>query len=74
MAKKAPAGYKPPKFVPAPESGIKPPTRPRSTTSGKGASNGAGDHDPFTERPEIYVGGAFAGGLALAVLLRLIGR
>ncbi len=34
----------------------------------------AADHDPFAERPEVYVGAAFAGGLVLAGLLRLLGR
>lgn len=29
---------------------------------------------PFEERPELYVGAAFAGGLALAGVLRLLGR
>ena len=29
---------------------------------------------PFEERPELYVGAAFAGGLALAGLLRVLGR
>ena len=29
---------------------------------------------PFDERPELYVGAAFAGGLALAGVLRLLGR
>jgi hypothetical protein len=29
---------------------------------------------PFEERPELYVGAAFAGGLVLAGLLRWIGR
>ena len=29
---------------------------------------------PFEERPELYVGAAFAGGLALAGLMRLLGR
>ena len=28
------------------------------------------DVDPFAERPELFVGGAFVGGLALAILLR----
>jgi len=32
------------------------------------------DADPFAARPEVYVGGAFAAGLVLAGLLRLIGR
>jgi hypothetical protein len=30
----------------------------------------ARDPDPFAERPEAFVGAAFAGGLALAILLR----
>jgi hypothetical protein len=29
-----------------------------------------GGDDPFAERPELFVGGAFVGGLALAILLR----
>jgi hypothetical protein len=28
------------------------------------------EHDAFSERPEVYVGAAFAGGLALAMILR----
>jgi hypothetical protein len=30
----------------------------------------AAENDPFAERPEAFVGAAFAGGLALALLLR----
>jgi hypothetical protein len=30
----------------------------------------ATDSDPFAERPEAFVGAAFAGGLALALILR----
>jgi hypothetical protein len=30
----------------------------------------ATDPDPFAERPEAFVGAAFAGGLVLALLLR----
>lgn len=30
--------------------------------------------DAFAERPEIFVGSAFAGGLALALVLRALGR
>jgi hypothetical protein len=30
----------------------------------------ASDPDPFAERPEAFVGAAFAGGLVLALLLR----
>jgi hypothetical protein len=31
------------------------------------------DDDPFAERPELFVGGAFVGGLALALLLKRLG-
>jgi hypothetical protein len=30
--------------------------------------------DAFAERPEVYVGAAFAGGLALALVLRRLAR
>jgi hypothetical protein len=30
----------------------------------------AADSDPFAERPEAFVGAAFAGGLVLAILLK----
>jgi hypothetical protein len=29
--------------------------------------------DPFEERPELFVGGAFVGGLALAMILKRLG-
>jgi hypothetical protein len=32
------------------------------------------EHDAFAERPEAYVGAAFAGGLALALILRRFAR
>ena len=32
-----------------------------------------GEDDPFAERPELFVGGAFVGGLALAMLLKKLG-
>jgi hypothetical protein len=32
------------------------------------------ESDPFAERPEAFVGAAFAGGLALALLLRRFTR
>ncbi len=32
------------------------------------------DDDPFAERPEAFVGAAFAGGFALAMLLRRLAR
>ena len=34
----------------------------------------AAEHDAFAERPEVYVGAAFAGGLVLAGFLRWLGR
>ncbi|CAA9580240.1 MAG: hypothetical protein AVDCRST_MAG88-3238, partial [uncultured Thermomicrobiales bacterium] len=42
-----------------------------ATGSPAGATNAA---PPFEERPELYVGAAFAGGLALAGVIRLIAR
>ena len=38
-----------------------------------GTSGQQGGDDPFAERPELFVGGAFVGGLALAMLLRRLG-
>jgi hypothetical protein len=32
------------------------------------------DSDPFAERPEAFVGAAFAGGFALAMILRRLAR
>ena len=32
------------------------------------------DDDPFAERPEAFVGAAFAGGLVLAMILRRFAR
>ena len=32
------------------------------------------EDDPFAERPEAYVGAAFAGGLALALIMRRFAR
>jgi hypothetical protein len=34
----------------------------------------AGGDDAFAERPEAFVGAAFAGGLALALLMRRLAR
>ena len=49
-------------------------------TEQPGAASGAGvssssteSGDAFAERPEVFVGAAFAGGLALAVTLRWLG-
>ena len=70
MADETKSGFTPPPFVPAPESGV----GGTSSASPASADRAAAEHDPFAERPEVYVGAAFAGGLALAVLLRVIGR
>jgi hypothetical protein len=32
------------------------------------------DQDPFAERPEAFVGAAFVGGLALALIMRRFAR
>jgi hypothetical protein len=56
-----------------------------STTPGAGAdapppwqspadADAASENDLFAERPEVFVGAAFAGGLALAGLLRWLDR
>jgi hypothetical protein len=34
----------------------------------------ASESDPFAERPEAFVGAAFAGGLTLALILRRFAR
>ena len=46
-------------------------TRPMGETP---LQAGAADPDPFAERPEAFVGAAFAGGLALALLLKRLAR
>ena len=37
-------------------------------------AHAAAEHDTFAERPEVFVGAAFAGGLVVAGLLRWLGR
>jgi hypothetical protein len=56
-----------------------PPPRAESSPSAApwgspAAADDAAESDAFAERPEVYVAAAFAGGLALAGLLRLLGR
>jgi hypothetical protein len=41
---------------------------------GESPLGAASDSDPFAERPEAYVGAAFAGGFALALLLKRVAR
>jgi hypothetical protein len=42
--------------------------------SGESPLSVGSDEDPFAERPEAFVGAAFAGGLALALILRRLAR
>jgi hypothetical protein len=62
-------GFEARPFVAAPESHAT-----DSTPGGSPAAADAAGHDAFADRPELYVGAAFAGGLAVAGLLRLLGR
>jgi hypothetical protein len=41
---------------------------------GESPLSAAWEDDPFAERPEAFVGAAFAGGLALALILRRFSR
>jgi hypothetical protein len=55
-------------FEPAVEAGAPPPP------GGQSPLGVASDEDAFAERPEAFVGAAFAGGLALALILRRLTR
>jgi hypothetical protein len=46
------------------------PSASRSVSGESPLQADATDSDPFAERPEAFVGAAFAGGLVLALLLR----
>jgi hypothetical protein len=52
------------------------PTPETASASGAGQSplSVGSDDDAFAERPEAFVGAAFAGGLALALILRRLTR
>jgi hypothetical protein len=39
-----------------------------------GEAKPASDSDAFAQRPELFVGAAFAGGLVLAQILKRVGR
>lgn len=67
MADETKPHFTPRPFVPAPESGT-------ATSASPSPAAADRDHDAFAERPEVYVGAAFAGGIALAGLLRYLGR
>jgi hypothetical protein len=54
---------------PAAETASNPPPASGESPLGVGTED-----DPFAERPEAFVGAAFAGGLALALILRRFAR
>jgi hypothetical protein len=56
-------------YDPAAESASTPPP-----TGGESPLSVGSESDPFAERPEAFVGAAFAGGLALALILRRFAR
>ena len=55
-------------FEPALETGSAPPP------GGQSPLSVGSEEDAFAERPEAFVGAAFAGGLALALILRRLTR
>ena len=63
------------------EASEQPPSSPPDADAGPGfapvgSPEGAdiAGHDAFAEKPELYVGAAFAGGLLVAGVLRYLGR
>ena len=44
------------------------------TTQSPADAHAASSQDAFAERPEVYVGAAFAGGVVVAGLLRWLGN
>jgi hypothetical protein len=50
------------------------PNPPPMGESPLGAARAASEDDRFAERPEAFVGAAFAGGLALALIMRRLAR
>ena len=50
---------------------VRPAHRPLGETA---VTRRSSDSDAFAERPEVFVGAAFAGGFALAVVLRRLAR
>jgi hypothetical protein len=69
MADETETQFTPRPFAPAPD-----PAAAAAGSTSPADADQAADHDAFAERPEVYMGAAFAGGLALAALLRLLGR
>ena len=58
-----------PQQVFEPEGGPDSPPRGESPLDGQAHA----EHDAFAEHPEYFVGAAFAGGLAAALILRVLG-
>jgi hypothetical protein len=58
-------------FEPATEGGS---TGASTWSSGQSPLGVGSEDDAFAERPEAFVGAAFAGGLALALILRRLTR
>jgi hypothetical protein len=46
---------------------------PEGEAAYRGGPTDSQGGDPFAERPELFVGGAFIGGFALAMLLKRVG-
>ncbi len=63
-----------PENVPAAEAGPVNQGATGSRPMGESPLSVQSDSDPFAERPEAFVGGAFAGGFALALILRRLTR
>ncbi len=45
-----------------------------SAQEGQSPLSVGSEEDAFAEKPELYVGAAFAGGLALALILKALGN
>jgi len=71
----AAAGEADPTQAATPEQVVEPEGGPDSPPRGESPLDGQShtESDAFAERPELFVGAAFAGGLALAVALRALG-
>lgn len=49
-------------------------TGPEPSEAGASPSHAEPEGNAFSEHPELFVGAAFAGGLALAIVLRRLAR
>jgi hypothetical protein len=55
---------------PAPQPGPAPPEEPGGTSPAAADREAAESHDPFTDKPELFVAGAFVGAFVFAKLLK----